>query len=82
MTKKQATRVNPKSPLESFVPRLGDKNPSRYVRGGPVLMPKDPNAVQPANSSVWERETYKPPSFASVREGGDDHRAHKSRGIG
>ena len=79
--KQKATRVNKYAPLASFAEKSSDKNPKRYVSGGALLMPKDPNAVPPNTMSVWERPAYVPPKAALFRPGADDHLKIKSKGL-
>ena len=79
--KKKAMRVNKMAPLAAFAEKSRDKNPSRYVRGGALLMPKDPNAAQPNTTSVWEQPVYVPPKAALFRPGADDFLKIKSKGF-
>lgn len=79
--KKKATRVNRQAPLASFAVSFNEKNPARYVAGGALLMPKDPNVVPPNTMSVWERPAYVPPKAALFRPGADDHLKIKSKGF-
>ena len=73
-------RVNVHNSSTAFWPKGKDKNPAHYVRGGAVLMPKDPNAALPNTISVWEQPVYVPPKNDPVRPGANDFLAVKSRG--
>lgn len=79
--KKKAMRVNKQAPLASFAVSFNEKNPKRYVAGGALLTPKDPNAALPNTISVWEQPTYVPPKAALLRPGADDFLNIKSRGV-
>jgi hypothetical protein len=79
--KKKAMRVNKMAPLASFAEKSPDKNPKRYVSGGALLMPKDPNAALPNTISIWEHPTYVPPKAALLRLGADDFLNIKSKGV-
>jgi len=74
-------RKNPDASLAAVPNKLGDKNPARYVRGGFVPMPKDPNAVPPPQMSVWDRQQYVPESMGAVRRGADDFLRVQSKGV-
>ena len=74
-------RTNPNAQLAAVPNKLGDKNPSRYVRGGYVPMVKDPDAVPPPQMSVWARDQYVPEKNAPARRGADDFLRYKSRGF-
>ncbi len=74
-------RVNPNAQLAAVPNKLGDKNPSRYVRGGYVPMIKDPDAVPPNTMSVWAREPYVPERVEPARRGANAFLNVKSRGF-
>ena len=80
LMQKMAMRVNKTATLKSFVPSTGDKNPSRYVRGGYVPMERDPNATPAAALNIWERPVYVVEKPAYVRPGANDHQLYKSKG--
>lgn len=73
-------RVNVHNSSTAFWPQGKDKNPPSYVRGGAVLMPKDPNAAQPNTTSLWDQPVYVPPKNGPVRIGANDFLAVKSKG--
>ena len=50
-------------------------------RNAALLIPKEPEIVQPSQMSVWAREAYEPPKHEFVRRGADDHFKYKSKGI-
>ena len=62
LTKEQRTRKvlrqNRENPMHVMSSTI-DKNPSRYVHGGAVLLPKLEGAAVPANLNVWDRPTYR-----------------------
>ena len=76
----KAKKVNKTVGLGSFAQTLGQKNAPRYVRGGPVLMVKDPSAVKSPNTSVWEQPVYVSERPIPTRPGADDHLKFKSLG--
>lgn len=79
--KKKAMRVNKLTPIESFAPSLGDKNPRAYVSGEYEPKPHNPNAAQPNSTDLWKQPVYTPKPVTSARPGADDHLNYKSRGM-
>jgi hypothetical protein len=80
---RKVLRENRHNPAHALAP-LTDKNPSRYVRGGAVLMPKLKGAATPANASIWDRDTYRTGDgeiFQQMRPGADDALKCQSRGF-
>ena len=74
-------RTNPNAQLAAVPNKLGDKNPSRYVRGGYVPMQKHPDAVPPPQMSLWERDQYVPEKHEPARRGANAFLNVKSRGF-
>lgn len=73
-------RVNKRVDLGSFAQTLGDKVSPKSVRGGMVLLPKDPSAAQPNTISWKDQDVYVPPNNDPVRAGANDFLAVKSKG--
>ena len=79
---KKVLRVNQENPAHALCP-VPDKNPPRYVRGGPLLLPKLPGQALPPGDNLFERGTYVPGDgerMQSGRPGADDHLRIRSRG--
>jgi hypothetical protein len=76
-------RENRHNPAHALAP-LNDKNPVRYVRGGPVLMPKLKGAALPNKSNIWDRTTYRTGDgevLQQIRPGSQDAMKLPSRGF-
>lgn len=79
--KKLAMRVNQQTPLGAFTPKMSERNAPQYVRGGALLMPKNPEAAQPITNDLWQRPVLEMARWESARPEADQHLSHKSRGF-
>ena len=80
LMKAKAEKVNKTVGLGAFAQTLGEKNAPRYVRGGPVLLQKHPDAVKPQSTNVWGQPVYVSERPIPTRPGADDHMKFKSLG--
>lgn len=78
--KAKATRVNRSAPAHVAPTFLGDKNPKRYVSGGPLLMERTPDMATPPGINIKTQPVYVPPKREAMRPGADDHLKYKSLG--
>jgi len=80
---RKVLRENRENPMHAMAAPI-DKNPVRYVRGGPVLLPKLKGAAAPANLNIWDRGTYRVGDGETrqiVRPGSQDAMKLPSRGF-
>lgn len=81
LMKKQATRVNRHATLGALPSTLGDKNPSKYARGGAVLMERTDDMAAPRTFNYMkDGKVYVPERMESVRPGATDALRLPSRG--
>jgi hypothetical protein len=81
LMKKQATRVNRRATLGALPSTLGDKNPSKYARGGAVLMERTDDMASPRTfNHMRDGQVYIPERMESVRPGATDALRLPSRG--
>jgi hypothetical protein len=81
LMKKQATRVNRHATLGALPSTLGDKNPSKYARGGAVLMERTDDMAAPRTfNHMKDGQVYIPERMESVRPGAADALRLPSRG--
>jgi hypothetical protein len=81
LMKKQATRVNRSATLGALPSTLGDKNPSKYARGGVVLMERTDDMASPRTfNHMKDGQVYIPERMESVRPGATDALRLPSRG--
>lgn len=78
LMKAKAMRVNQNAPAHAMPTVLGDKNPKRYVSGGPLLMERTPNMATAPGINLKEQPVYVPPKREAMRPGADDHLKYKS----
>lgn len=78
--KAKATRINQSAPTHAMPTVLKDKNPKRYVSGGPLLMERTPDMATPPGINIKTQPVYVPPKRESMRPGADDHLKYKSLG--
>jgi hypothetical protein len=80
----KAHRVNMTTRSAADAPRPAtDKVSSRYIAGGPKLLPKRPGQALPPGDNLFKRDNYvvgDGERMQSGRPGADDHLKIKSRG--
>ena len=74
-------RQNPTSQLAAVPNKLGDKNSSRYVRGGYTPRQRDDHEALPPSINIWQKPVYVPENMAPIRSGANDFLNYKSRGV-
>lgn len=81
LMKKQATRVNRHATLGALPSTLGDKNPTRYARGGAVLMERTEDMAGPRTfNHMKDGQVYVPEKSEPARPGAMDALKLKSHG--
>ena len=81
----KAHRVNMTTRSAADAPRPAtDKVPSRYIAGGPKLLPKRPGMALPSRDNIFNRDTYRVGDgevFQQMRPGAEDALKLPSRGF-
>jgi hypothetical protein len=80
LMKAKATRINKSAPTHVIPTFLGDKNPKRYISGGPLLIERTSDMATPPGINIKTQPVYVPEKRESMRRGADDHMKYKSLG--
>jgi hypothetical protein len=81
LMQKKAERVNKTATLAYIPSTLGDKNPSRYVRGKSVTVERTPDMAAPRTfNHLKDGKLYMPEKSDPVRPGATDALQIKSKG--